>query len=394
MSTARRLLIVSDSTVRGGAEAYAVSVGCGIAARGWVVDAAFPHNSETRPLAGAFAAGGVTCHHAPFGRAATILQRRPRPAPQVIALLAMRRLLRRLRPDVVLFVLAGHRASMPARMACAWMRVPALNVLQLTPRQSETAPTSARIRREKRLTKRGQRWVAVSRNTARFLTDSLHISGDCVAVIPNAVEVGHFAPRSREAARRTVRGELGLPPEAVLLLTVARLGVQKAHDVLLDALPAVFAKHPHLHAVWLGNGEKRAQYEARLYAEGLAQRVHLLGRREDVRTWYHGADYFAFPTYYEGFPHAVLEAAAAGLPMVASAEAGVCEFLDENRAVLVHENSAEHWAAAVDKLLAAPGEAQQRAAQAANAARAYDRETMLERTIEQLLNTCGVQDNG
>lgn len=122
--------------------------------------------------------------------------------------------------------------------------------------------------------------------------------------------------------RDGVRAELGLPAETPLVVAVGALVAHKGHVHLVDAM----ARLPRpVSAAILGEGPERAALAARIRALGLADRVHLVGRRDDVARWLRSADAFAHPSVEEGLGQAVIEAVVAGLPGVITRAGGLPE---------------------------------------------------------------------
>jgi glycosyltransferase involved in cell wall biosynthesis len=136
----------------------------------------------------------------------------------------------------------------------------------------------------------------------------------CAITPPPAVD--------RVAARR----DLGLEPDAVAVLNLAAWVEQKDPLLLLSAWPAVAAAAPT--AVLLMAGGGALEGELRTRAAGL-DRVRLLGHRDDVPRLLAAADAFVLPSRNEGLPLAVMEAQAAGLPVVATRAGGTPELIDD-----------------------------------------------------------------
>src|SRR5512140_1297081 len=147
-------------------------------------------------------------------------------------------------------------------------------------------------------------------------------------VIHNGVDAQRFdraAPRAR-ADRARLRAEAGLPDDAFVWLFVGRLERQKGVDVLVDAaarLDGRPADRPAAARVWIvGDGGERAALTARAAdaaaVAGGAQPVRFFGAVDDPAPWYAAADGFVLPSRWEGLPLALLEAEAAGLPIVAT----------------------------------------------------------------------------
>lgn len=139
------------------------------------------------------------------------------------------------------------------------------------------------------------------------------------------------APRASEAqrqqARRALRREIGAADDAPVIGCVARLVWFKGLDTLVDALPAVLRVCPDVQVAVAGDGPLRAELAARAAALGVADRLHLLGERNDVPQLLRGFDLFVLPSVSEGMPLTILEAMGAGLPVVATAVGGVPELM-------------------------------------------------------------------
>ncbi len=131
---------------------------------------------------------------------------------------------------------------------------------------------------------------------------------------------------------RSIRDRLGLPANAILVLCVAQVRHGKGIDLLLDATRTLLARWPELHVVVAGRvGEGRERFAAEMTelaaAPPLGGHVHFLGARPDVPDLLASADVFVLPTRGETFGRAVVEAMAAGVPVVASAIGGVTEIV-------------------------------------------------------------------
>ncbi len=119
--------------------------------------------------------------------------------------------------------------------------------------------------------------------------------------------------------------ELGLHPDGLLVLSVGRLTEQKGHIYLLEAIPGIIEQFPSTVFAIAGDGPLRAELEARAERLGISKSVHFLGMRSDVPALLQMAHIFALPSLWEGLPIALLEAMAAGLPVVATRVEGVEE---------------------------------------------------------------------
>lgn len=123
--------------------------------------------------------------------------------------------------------------------------------------------------------------------------------------------------------RDSVRGRLGVGPKDVLIGTVANYREQKGYPDLLAAAAAVLREEPRARFIAVGQGPLEQEIKARHAALELGGRFRLLGFREDVLDILSACDVFALASLHEGFPIAVMEAMAMGVPVVATSVGGV-----------------------------------------------------------------------
>jgi glycosyltransferase involved in cell wall biosynthesis len=149
-----------------------------------------------------------------------------------------------------------------------------------------------------------------------------------VAYVPGVgIDTKRFAETTTDRARK--RLEIGVPEDATLLLSVGELNENKNHSAVIRAVARM--EDAGIHYAVAGNGA--LQEELALLAETLNVRgqVHLLGYRQDVAELYKAADVFVFPSIREGLPVSVMEAMAAGLPIVAAKNRGTVDLLGESK---------------------------------------------------------------
>jgi glycosyltransferase involved in cell wall biosynthesis len=163
------------------------------------------------------------------------------------------------------------------------------------------------------------------------------------SVIENGISLSRF-----KNANGLNREELGVPARAPLLVSVARLQRQKDHVTILRA----FAKVPSsAHLLLVGDGELRSELEKLAQDLGVSERTHFLGRRADVPSVLRTADIFIHATHSDGFCLAVVEAMAAGLPVVVTGVAGLTEVVGD-AGVQVAPQAADQMAEEISHLLA------------------------------------------
>jgi glycosyltransferase involved in cell wall biosynthesis len=172
-----------------------------------------------------------------------------------------------------------------------------------------------------------------------------------IDIIPNAVD---FVPAIPESERRALREEITGNANRPFVLSVGRLTAAKGFPDLLEAFSTVREQFPAAALVIAGGGtlldELKLQIE-RLHLQG---QVFLLGRRNDVPRLLASADIYVNSSHWEGTPVSVLEAMAAGLPIVATKVGESPHLLDEGAGVLVSPHQPQELAAALIGLLASP----------------------------------------
>lgn len=131
-----------------------------------------------------------------------------------------------------------------------------------------------------------------------------------------------------EADREGVRVELGIPADAVVGLTVANFRREKDYPNLMQAARIALDAEPRLVLLAVGQGPLRDEVHALHEQLGLGDRFRLLGYREDVPKLLGAADFFLLGSAHEGLPVAVMEALAAGVPVVATAVGGIPDAIE------------------------------------------------------------------
>ena len=128
-----------------------------------------------------------------------------------------------------------------------------------------------------------------------------------------------------EAARGRLRQELGIDASTPLVGIVARLVPIKAHEAFFDAAVRIREALPRVEFLVVGDGERRQELETLVQRRGLSRAVRFLGWRRDMLNVYADLDVVALTSRNEGSPVALIEALAAGRPVVATAVGGVPE---------------------------------------------------------------------
>jgi glycosyltransferase involved in cell wall biosynthesis len=143
--------------------------------------------------------------------------------------------------------------------------------------------------------------------------------------------VAFEAPQDPAEARRAIREQLGLEPEAKLIFSLGRLHVNKAFDTLISAFNQLHghAQGEDMHLVIAGDGPLREEIATLVAQTELAERIHLVGWQQETGRWFAAADLFVCPSRHEPLGNVILEAWAHRLPVISTASDGACELIDE-----------------------------------------------------------------
>ena len=167
--------------------------------------------------------------------------------------------------------------------------------------------------------------VAISREVAASVKRVYGV--ECKAMVPNCIPVENYRRSLTDRARW--REKERFDRDAILFTCVGRLESQKNPLLLVQAFAAL--NNPRIHLIMLGEGSLREQLAAYIREHGLERRVHLLGKRNEVPECLAASDVFVLSSNWEGNPLAVMEAMAAGLPVVGTAVGGVPELVESGR---------------------------------------------------------------
>jgi len=137
-----------------------------------------------------------------------------------------------------------------------------------------------------------------------------------VIAIPNGIPPERVRP---DRDRLAIRSLLGVAPDELVILSAGRLAPQKGLEYLMEALPVLERQLPQPFSVWLaGEGPLEAKLRALAAVQARSGRVRFLGFREDIGNLLEGADLVVLPTLREGLSIALIEAMAAGKPVIAT----------------------------------------------------------------------------
>jgi glycosyltransferase involved in cell wall biosynthesis len=291
-----RLLLIIPTLVRGGAEKQLVLLATGLPRDAFDVHVA------------------VLTHSGPYeetlreaGIPVTVIGKRWKIDP-----LCYRRLkqhIRALRPDIVHTWLFAANAY--GRQAAFATRVPHVIAGE---RCADTWKTSLHGAIDRALARRTERIVTNSSGVREFYA-ARGIPADKFVIIPNGIRP---APPENRVSREALLAELGLPPGARLIGAVGRLWPQKRIKDLIWAVDLLKSTRDDAHLIIVGDGPQRWRLERYRDQNEIPERVHFLGERGDVPRLMEHFDVLWLASEYEGQSNAILEAMAAGVPVIAT----------------------------------------------------------------------------
>lgn len=324
----RRIVFVINSLVPGGAEGHVVRVALGLKQRGW--DVSIFCLSRHGALIEKAEAGGV-----PVTGGVPLPSR---PSIWLLwTLIPLYQYLRRSHPDVVATYLTASDVVGPAAARLAGVRHVVTSRRYL---HGHRGPKVVLYRCGMLASDRfSERVIAVSDVVAR--------QAIAEGTPPEVVETIRNSVRVPPETGRVV----GPFPGSSVVGTVGRLHPDKGYAYLLEAVPVVLDHVPDAHFVIVGEGRERSALEEQAASLGASDHISFLGERLDVPSLLRQFDVFVLPSLREGMPNALLEAMAAGLPVVASGVGGILEIVrDGDNGLLVQPGCAESLAAAIVRL--------------------------------------------
>ncbi len=196
---------------------------------------------------------------------------------------------------------------------------------------------------------RSARVVCVSNGVADEVREHYPRARERVMTIHNGVDLEEFSPGMRRSQAQTLRGALGISQERLVAAFVGGNWEHKGLRAVIEAL----AQSPGWDLVVAGQGNRRP-YQELARSLGVESAVHWLGLVQDVQAVYQAADVFVLPSRYETFSLVTFEAAASGLPVIATPVSGVRELIEDGVNGYLVEADAASIAGALEALGADP----------------------------------------
>ncbi|MBN1543379.1 glycosyltransferase [candidate division KSB1 bacterium] len=160
-----------------------------------------------------------------------------------------------------------------------------------------------------------------------------------VQMILNGIDTVRFAKLSNTSP---LKNSFSLPLEAPIITTIGRLTEQKGHLYLLQAVPSILRSRPDIHFLIVGDGHLKEKLQKSIQDLSISNSVHLVGAHKDIPGILALTDIFVLPSVDEGLPMVILEAMAAGKPIVATKVGGVAKAVEHNQTGLLIEPRDPH----------------------------------------------------
>ena len=325
-----RIVYYSDAPWAGGAERYLYLLATNLSRGVFEPAVILNRNPGLEEFAASLAAANVPVHEASLNM--------PRSAAGISEFIS---LLRHLGPSILHCNLPGPWGAQYSLVA-PLARLAGLRHVVTT----EHLPMVPPFAKGRLLKDFGNRWIdrviTVSEDNVRFLTGSYRIPQAKIRVVRIGI------PRPTTDGNRSVRDELGIAKSDFLCIMIGSLEERKGHVRAFEALAALEARVKLLVA---GAGEMEADYRTKAAALGLGDRVRFLGHRTDVGALLGSCDILLCPSTLEATPYVILEAMAAGLPVVASRIYGIPEIvLDGATGILVDPSANDELIRAINSI--------------------------------------------
>jgi glycosyltransferase involved in cell wall biosynthesis len=335
-----RVLHVINDLACGGAQRMVLQQSAALDPAGFRCEVASLEIDRAPGLVSEFAAAGIPVHRLRQGR-----------EPLAWAALRLPGLVRRLRPDVVHTHLAA--AGVAGRLAARLAGVPRVVTTQHNLSDWEEKHGHPLRALDRATLGRADAVIAVSDAIRSAVTRALPPLAPRVVTVRNGVPVESFAHARGE--RRQRRAEFGLSADAFVVGSVARLDGRKGLDTLIEAFAWVRLPGRDIRLLIVGDGPERGRLRQLAEWRGLDDRVTMISLPQGARAALAAMDLFVAPSRTEGLGVAIIEALAAGLPVLASRVGGIPEVVTDGECGrLLPPDEPQAWADAI--LRAAGGE--------------------------------------
>jgi L-malate glycosyltransferase len=216
-------------------------------------------------------------------------------------------------------------------------------------------PRRKRMLANRMLLRRSDRVVAVGEAVRQALIHNEGIAAHRVGVIYNGIPLERFGSQPTPSEREAIRAAIGLRPDDLVLIQVARLDYLKDHATAIRTVERVSTRCSRARLVLVGDGPERETIAEMVRERGLEDHVRLLGQRDDIPRLMGASDIVFLTSISEGIPLTLIEGMAAGRPVVSTRVGGVVEVVvDGQTGLLAPGGEFESLAAHVLRLAELP----------------------------------------
>lgn len=173
-------------------------------------------------------------------------------------------------------------------------------------------------------------YMANAESVKRAYVEKFHVPEEKISVIPAGIDTNLFLSIEKDVF---LKEELGISPDDRIITCVGSLHKNKGHRFLLSAFEEIYTTYPHTKLLLVGTGAEKDTLLKQIEKYHSKNAIYFLGRRDDVPKLLRLSDVFVLPTFFEGMSNAIMEAMAAGLPIITTD-------IPENKELVRHEHTA------------------------------------------------------
>jgi glycosyltransferase involved in cell wall biosynthesis len=375
MMAPHKIIFFSDAIFLGGAEEYLKVLVTEINPEKYSPRVALPLRPATQPLAEFFRSRGIPVDFVEsHGKAA------------LVNFMSPWRYFREHKPDLVHFNLNNSFGCFFPVLAAAACRIPirlATEHLTFGLASGRRAGILTKKLVKKILTIYLHSTITVSQANKQLLMRDYQISSYRIKLIRNGIDLEKFS--CSQTGRQRIRREFGITEDQLLVGTVARFSFQKGHEFTIAAIPAILQSCPQSRFLLVGDGPEREKIQQRIQEMNLSPYVTITGERQDIPDLLSALDLFLLTSIFEGLPLSILEAMAAGVPVVATSVNGTPEAVAEGlTGILIPPQDSPAVAQAVISLLTDPEKRKTMSQLSRQRVRKHFDQTFMLRQVEDL----------
>lgn len=219
-------------------------------------------------------------------------------------------------------------ATVLGGLAAKWLSIPAVATLHTLPLQKKNLKLRLHDSLENFVLRNFfNPVISVSEETRIAYKHFAKIRDDKSCVIYNGIDLNLFTPNQKN--RASILRKFGIPPDAIVLITVAVLRELKGIQYMIQAMPAIVSVKPNVYYLIIGSGEHAQALQNEAKKSGVDEHIIFAGARTDIPELMPAGDLFVLPTLTEALPTVLAEAMASGLPILASHVGGVPEMVQD-----------------------------------------------------------------